>query len=78
MRESEGLEKCSMSFRLESIASTNLQFWEFKGTWRIIPLGKWLGSSPFISHLGHEWKGSHNPYLGDLRSPWMQSTYKLG
>ena len=22
-------------------------------TWRIIPLSKWLGSPPFISHLGH-------------------------
>ena len=64
--ECEGLEKCSMSFHLESIASTNLQFWEFKGTWRIILLGKWLGSSSFISHKQATWKGSHNPYVWGL------------
>ena len=34
--------------------------------WRIIPVGKWLGSPPSISrHLGH--LDGEEPYLGDLR-----------
>ena len=33
-------------------------------TWRIIPVSKWLGSPPFISHLAHL-EGEY-PYLGDL------------
>ncbi len=32
-------------------------------TWRIIPVSKWLGSPPFISHKKAIWKGSHNPIL---------------
>ncbi len=33
-------------------------------TWRIIPVSKWLGSPPFISHLAH--LEGEKPYLGDL------------
>ena len=29
-------------------------------TWKIIPVGKWLGSPPFISHGKPIWKGSHH------------------
>ena len=36
-------------------------------TWRIIPVSKWLGSPPFISHKKAIWKGSHNPILTGLR-----------
>ena len=32
--------------------------------WRIIPVSKWLGSPPFISHLGH--LEGEQPYLGDF------------
>ena len=32
-----------------------------EGTWRIIPVSKWLGSPPFISHKKAVCKGSHNP-----------------
>ena len=38
-------------------------------TWRIIPVSKWLGSPPFISHKNAIWKGnkgSHNPILSGL------------
>ncbi len=35
-------------------------------TWRIIPVTKWLGSPPFISHEKAVWKGSHNPILRGL------------
>ncbi len=33
-------------------------------TWRIIPVTKWLGSTPFMSHLGQ--LEGEQPYLGDL------------
>ena len=33
-------------------------------SWRIIPVGKWLGSPPFISHLCH--LEGEQPYLEDL------------
>ena len=36
---------------------------------------KWLGSPPFISHKKAIYKGSHNPTLGDLWSPWLLTTY---
>ena len=36
--------------------------------------GKWLGSPPFINHLGH--LEGEQPYLGDLRSLWLLATYK--
>ncbi len=29
------------------------------GTWRIIPVSKWLGSPPFISHKKAIWKGNN-------------------
>ena len=28
------------------------------GTWRLIPVSKWLGSPPFISHEKAIWKGN--------------------
>ena len=34
-------------------------------TWRIIPVSKWLGSPPFISHETPIWKGN-NPILRGL------------
>ena len=40
--------------------------------WRIMPVSKWLGSPPFISHGKVIWKGSHNP----IRSPWLLTTCK--
>ena len=44
------------------------------GCWKIHPRTcKWLGSPPFISHKKPIWKGN-NPYLGDLRSPWLLTT----
>ena len=33
-------------------------------TWRIIPVSKWLGSPPFVSHLAHLEREQN--YLGDL------------
>ena len=35
---------------------------------------KWLGSPPFISHFHGHLEGSHNRSLGDLRSPWPNSS----
>ena len=35
-------------------------------TWRIIPVSKWLGSPPFISHEKAIWKGSHVALLRGL------------
>ena len=45
-------------------------FWDdaicrWYATWRIIPLSKWLGSPPFISH-GKAILEGEQPYLGDL------------
>ena len=45
-------------------------------TWRIIPVGKWLGSPPFISHSGHlEGKA---PHLGDLRTMVINHLQVMG
>ena len=41
-----------------------------------MPLSKWLGSPPFTSYLGHL-EGVPQPYLGDLRSPWLLTTYYI-
>ena len=43
------------------------------GTW-IIPVSKWLVTPPFINHLG-DLEGEQ-PYLGDLQSPWLLTTYE--
>ena len=46
---------------------------ELLGGWD--PSGcKWLGSAPFISYLAHL-EGVPQPYLADLRSPWLLTTY---
>ena len=47
----------------------------FGGSWRIIPVSKWLITPVFISHLGHL-EGVPQPYLGDLRSPCLLTTDK--
>ena len=39
-------------------------------TWWIIPVSKWRGSPPFISHLGH--LEGEQPYLGDLQIMHLQ------
>ena len=50
-----------------SFEKINKKPWLFRVyTWRIIPISKWLGSPPFISHLGH--LEGEQPYLGDLLS----------
>ena len=45
--------------------------------WRIIPVSKWLGSPPFISHETPIWKGSHNPILRGLiqssQMSWLEN-----
>ncbi len=38
--------------------------WADGDAWRIIPVSKWLGSPPFISHLGR--LEGEQPQLGDL------------
>ncbi len=38
--------------------------------WRTIPVSKWLGSPPFISHEWPFGRGPTTRSLGDLRSPW--------
>ena len=45
------------------------------GTWRIIPISKWLGPSPFTNH---EWPFGRGPTTllkGHLGSPWLLATY---
>ena len=44
------------------------------GTWRIIPLSKWL-VTPIYKPLNGHFEGEQ-PYLGDLRSPWLLTTYQ--
>ena len=44
-------------------------------TWRIIPVSKWLGSAPFISHEFSPFGRGITRSLGDLRSPWLLTTF---
>ena len=62
-------------FFSHKFAATN-QCWfaVFVPTWRIIPISKEIGSPPFTNHLAH--LEEYNPSYGDLRSPWLLTTYK--
>ena len=44
-------------------------------TWRIMPISKWLGSPPFISHGVWPFGRGITPVRGRKRSPWLLTTY---
>ena len=55
-----------------SIFRCELLVYRRVSTWRIIPVSKWLGSPPFISHKkAMNGRGPTTRSLGDLGSPWL-------
>ena len=47
------------------------------GTGRIIPVSKWLGSPPFISHLDHLWKGNNPIFRGLMITNVINQVFSL-
>ena len=57
-----------------SIRSHIVEIFELRGTWRIIPVSKWL-VTPIYKPFRPFGRGPTTPGLGDLRSPWLLTTY---